>query len=99
MAWTKHGHQIEGTEALPKEGRPSVARCGGPKICAACALDAAKATAKKEWREDISCWNEGTLVKVREALYHAGLTQIECTEAIQEMQNNGILFRERLPYA
>lgn len=98
MAWTRHGHQIEGTEALPRDEKPPTARCGGPKICANCALDVARAKAAKDWHEDISCYNEFTLIKVHEALYKAGLTKAECTEAIDHMQQAGILFREKLPY-
>jgi hypothetical protein len=38
MAYTSHGHHIPGTTV---EGTsPSVARCGGPKLCATCARDA-----------------------------------------------------------
>ena len=37
--WTRHGHPIVGqVQVFP---RPPIARCGGPRICAACALDAA----------------------------------------------------------
>lgn len=38
--YTSHGHQIPGT---PVEGddKPSVARCGGPKVCKQCGVEAA----------------------------------------------------------
>jgi len=96
MAWTRHGHQIDDTEV--DEKRPSVARCGGPSICANCALDVAASKAKSEWREDITCHNDYTIIRVHEALYKAGLTRAECTEAVDHMQQAGILFREKLPY-
>lgn len=45
-----------------------------------------------------SYYDEDTLFKVRNALLNVvGLSQIEVTDAIIEMQNAGILFRERLP--
>lgn len=39
--YTRHGHHIPGTVLTDK--RPvQVARCGGPKICTDCSIDAAK---------------------------------------------------------
>lgn len=38
---------------------------------------------------------ENTLFKVRNALLRVGLTEQQITDAINEMQNEGILFRER----
>lgn len=39
--WTRHGHAIEG---VPQVGSPPFrARCGGPVVCVACALDASRA--------------------------------------------------------
>jgi len=37
MAWTRHGHQIEGTPVEPAQ--PRVARCGGPTLCRECWAD------------------------------------------------------------
>lgn len=99
MVYTRHGHHIDGTVLDKSADKPPVARCGGPALCANCALDVQGWKLKHtDWHEDICAFNEGTLFKVRDALYKAGLTKAECTEAIQEMQNAGILFRERLPY-
>lgn len=40
--WTRHGHRIKGTVQI---GKPkSVARCGGPGLCAKCSIDAAGTT-------------------------------------------------------
>ena len=40
--YTSHGHPIAG---LKQSGKPSsVMRCGGPSICARCALEASRAT-------------------------------------------------------
>ena len=40
--WTRHGHPIEGVlQVLPQ---PAVARCGGPRLCTGCAVDAARAS-------------------------------------------------------
>ena len=42
MAYTGHGHYIPGT--IRKGIQPKqVSRCGGPRICSACALDAERA--------------------------------------------------------
>lgn len=40
-------------------------------------------------------FNENTLHKVRSGLSAAGLTEQQITDAINGMQNQGILFRER----
>lgn len=40
--WTTHGHDIVGV-TVAGAGRPPVARCGGPRICKDCALDAERA--------------------------------------------------------
>lgn len=37
--WTRHGHPIDGV-TVAGDGRPPVARCGGPAICGQCATDA-----------------------------------------------------------
>ncbi|MDB5597928.1 MAG: hypothetical protein JWM36_4889 [Hyphomicrobiales bacterium] len=39
--WTRHGHLIPGV-TVAGSGRPPVARCGGRRMCHACALDAAR---------------------------------------------------------
>lgn len=40
-------------------------------------------------------YDDETLFKVRDALEAAGLSENQITQAISEMQNRGILFRER----
>jgi hypothetical protein len=39
--------------------------------------------------------DENTLLKVRESLMQYGMTETEALNAINDMQNKGILFRER----
>lgn len=39
MAYTTHGHHIEGTPRSDRNIRP-VARCGGPRICTLCSREA-----------------------------------------------------------
>lgn len=39
--WTRHGHAVAGV-TVEGTGRPAVARCGGPKTCKECAIDAAQ---------------------------------------------------------
>lgn len=41
MAWTTHGQHIPGT-VLGTDRPTSRARCGGPKVCAACSREAAQ---------------------------------------------------------
>jgi hypothetical protein len=41
--WTSHGHSIPGVTTYGS-GRPPVYRCGGPKLCKACAADAERIT-------------------------------------------------------
>lgn len=41
--------------------------------------------------------DEDTLTKVYEGLYRAGLSGVEAADAVNQMQNAGILFRERAP--
>lgn len=40
-------------------------------------------------------YDEGTLTKVYWALGRSGLSDVQITDSINEMQNAGILFRER----
>lgn len=42
-------------------------------------------------------YTENTLFKVYDVLRAAGLGESQAREAINEMQNQGILFRERVP--
>lgn len=48
-----------------------------------------------DWIEDRTRYNEDTLFKVQRALHNAGLSNNQKRDAIIEMQNAGILFRER----
>lgn len=40
--------------------------------------------------------NEGVLFKVYKGLEDSGLTRQQCIDAVNCMQNEGVLFRERL---
>ena len=44
---------------------------------------------------DGESYNEGTLFKVHDALLDSGLSSLQIKEAINSLQNSGILFRER----
>ena len=44
---------------------------------------------------DTEVFHENTLTKVYDALERSGLTHWKAVEAVREMQNEGILFRER----
>jgi len=43
MAYTSHGHQINGTERDGSKKPATVARCGGPGICGKCSMEATSA--------------------------------------------------------
>lgn len=86
MAYTRHGHQIAGTPADGKQPE-QIARCGGPGLCRDCSLEAA-ATPKETH-------TEFTMYTVHGALVRSGLSSQQATDAITELQNSGILFRER----
>lgn len=45
--------------------------------------------------KNVEGYTDGTLLKVRDALHKVGLNETQITHAIGEMQNHGILFRER----
>ena len=97
MAFTSHGHRILGTtDTGPFEG--SVARCGGPGLCAPCSMEATTAR-RSQWsgEDETGYHTEETLFRVFEALLKADLTREKALDAIREMQNHGILFRERTP--
>lgn len=49
------------------------------------------------WTTDTVRYNENTLFKVRDALKDAGLDDSTVLEAVIHMQNQGLLFRERMP--
>lgn len=48
----------------------------------------------REQLQDLTDALEGTIFKVYAALMKSGLTHKQATDAINEMQNEGILFRE-----
>lgn len=66
-------------------------------IASSWAQIAAQMTPDPELEVVTETHNEGTLFKVREALEKAGLGPTRLDEAVNEMQNAGILFRERTP--
>lgn len=91
-----------GTPIIPGDEPEVVKPCGGPKVCKDCeneaevagkALRALRYLQGKETGEDY--YDEGTLHKVFRALVASGASDQQAIEAISEMQNEGILFRER----
>lgn len=91
MAWTQHGHQIP--ESPVESPEPNlVAKCGGTRMCRVCMQDAANwdTTMRKEL-----IVTEHTILKVFIVLKKLGLSDELVLDAINEMQNQGILFRER----
>lgn len=39
--WTRHGHPVRGV-TVAGDGRPPIARCGGPGMCDKCSIDEAQ---------------------------------------------------------
>lgn len=97
MAYTSHGHLIPGTEDC-NETQPPKARCGGITQCRQCANEAfdVKSLLYKNYVVDVSKHNEATLGKVRAGLAKARIPKDKIDDAIREMQNYGIIFRERI---
>jgi hypothetical protein len=110
-AYTSHGHEIRGS--VEDHPRPEArARCGGPAMCAQCqkevgawrippSVPAHHIRLPQEdadlWTTDTVRYNENTLFKVRDALKDAGLDDSTVLEAVIHLQNQGLLFRERMP--
>lgn len=93
--YTRHGHQIPNTK-VEGERPQHVARCGGPRLCSQCSIEALKAILDpKPASEDDVTFTENTLYKVYDALRGSGLSEDQSRDAISNMQNAGILFRER----
>lgn len=46
--YTSHGHNIPGMLADPSKKPDRILRCGGPSICAACAMETAEALASQD---------------------------------------------------
>lgn len=81
MAWTKHGHQIDGTATLDLRTRPSeVVRCGGPGLCDACSKDASLLTRKNE--EPVSAFQ-----KYQEGNLYSGFSPIPLNQTPQDEAN------------
>lgn len=88
MVYTSHGHHIKGTILSDEPKPPIVVRCGGPGMCSKCSSEALVAV--------VETYDEDTLLRVQQALISSGLTQHQAFDAICSMQNDGILFRERI---
>lgn len=94
MAWTYHGHQIPNSPV--DEPTPDrVARCGGVQMCRDCVQDVANWNMTKGKELVATQHTDQTMHKVFDALKKLGLADRLVIDAIHEMQNNGILFRER----
>lgn len=89
MAWTRHGHQIPNSPAEAE--RPNrVARCGGTGSCVSCLRDVADWKPSPELKA-----TEQTILKVYLALSKVGIHGQMAVDAINELQNEGILFLEK----
>jgi hypothetical protein len=103
VTYTTHGHYIMGTPIIPGDEPEKTKNCGGPIVCEECsneatiAMRALRALRYLQGKEDDGedYYDEETLVKVYRALVNSGASDRQAVEAISEMQNEGILFRER----
>lgn len=106
MAITSHGYHIPGSVYKETEKYVNRARCGGVTICSICMGDVGR------WREQEATetnkknepgdpareyFEEGTMSVVFNAMVGSGLSRDQALDAMREMQNAGILFRQRLP--
>lgn len=90
MAYTSHGHYIPASEHTRRPDKSEF--CGGLKECTQCQDER---DSYKPPTADF--YDEQTLTKVFMALRKSGLSPVEATNALSEMQNSGVLFRERRP--
>lgn len=88
--YTSHGHQVSGTVPESMPNALSVARCGGPGLCPECSKQAVRLL--KGFPAETH--DHDTLDKVNAALIRAVGKNL-AQDCIREMQNAGILFRER----
>ncbi len=99
MAFTSHGHHIHGTDLEVLSPTYPVARCGGPGLCPKCSEESApylKAAAHVQTRFIVGeTHSDETLDKVYDALIKAVGKNL-AQDCVREMQNAGILFRERI---
>lgn len=106
MAFTTHGHQIEGSPAQPRPAGMLVVRCGGPVLCSQCSKEAADWLKTNEVTIEPApttpptappeeFYNEETLRKVYDVLWRTGHKYQESVDLVTELLNVGILFRER----
>jgi hypothetical protein len=95
MTFTTHGHHIVGT-ILDVKLTP-IERCGGPGVCNQCSREAIMNFNIVPLPEpNTEYFDEDTLLKVYKVLMDYGLTQTEAQDLIDDFQNEGILFRERV---
>lgn len=95
MAYTAHGHHIPGS-AMDGSIQPEiVARCGGVKICDACALDA-YFFMHKEFEFLVytatEVHDDPILNLVYSSLWRAGITYDAARLALYELNRCGIVF-------
>lgn len=90
MTWTKHGHQIPDTTVDDNNRPVIVERCGGVRLCHDCMKEVAERWNTTELNAT------QTVLKVFNALVKAGISHQQGLDAIDSMQNSGILFRERV---
>jgi len=97
-AYTSHGWEIPGSvENHPMPVKSG--QCRGPKHCPDCAKEAAEWNIPESsvgWTYDQTRHNDDTLTKVDGVLRRCGLESMASLWAIIALQNEGILFRERI---
>jgi hypothetical protein len=90
--YTTHGDRIEGTRlgSNPPVKRPL---CGGVRQCPDCRQEAAAVMGLTYYREEK--YDSNTRMQVVKALLLAGVDEETARKAINVMEDDGILFRER----
>lgn len=82
------------TDAEPTEGVNPTCTKGG-HLASSCEHVQQRQTEGMPMPEEPEHYDDGTMLRVLEALRTAGLSDVKAANAINEMQNEGILFRER----
>lgn len=102
MAYTSHGHHINGTHLEDRPIGLLTARCGGPHVCQQCAHDALEALYPVSVADEVVLepkpekltHDHETMTKVYDALARIGLSPQQVLDVVADMQGQGILFRE-----
>lgn len=110
MTYTRHGHHIKNSPTDDEAESVSVARCGGPRLCQRCSIDAAEWANREEPQVvmELPCFLPGTArdwteVRAKATITKSGEIHIKMFESqdsvrLVEMARDNILFQVSFDY-